>query len=629
MIRRQGYGALWSLPVTVAFYQSIAGATGLLLLYAGLYAALAFDPMSLRRRLLRLALWIFALVLATGLWPHGLRVPEFHHLIQSLRVLTPKKLDTADATLLLSLLLPALTASFESLGTLALRLLQLVLGIGLLSYVGSLEVNVAASAVALCLGFIAVRYFDLGREPAHGRRSLEIYGAISIGLVLLAGQTLPPLRPSPGGGTLVQQGYPLDIGQLDQTLIPATNAAFTSTSRAALYWQVFTAYDYTGQGWKQAGSWRTLVPGQESVRPGPGTRLVLEHVTLAATLPTDPVAGNVVELLSPPGAWLYNARSGAYRADGRDIEIIAALPSTTLRAARAVPVSARGAPRSALQLPRTLPSAVSRLAHRIIKGVRPTVGSEAAALIGYLHSHEQYVLQVPSDGGRDFVWDFLFVHHAGDCNSFSSAFVVLARADGIAARWVAGYLPGSPEQGGRVVTAADAHSWAEVWVPGHGWLPLDPTPGFALPSLQRGGGATAAASATGALPTVQVGRLGRAQALRALERAAQRESLARARARASQAPLDIAFVLGLVVLALAVWTLGHRTQAEVLYLRLWSYTCGKPWRRNQTVREWLGGAAPHLCRHVEWRLYGVPGGCPVGAREAWRELWSLRHGRKA
>ena len=54
------------------------------------------------------------------------------------------------------------------------------------------------------------------------------------------------------------------------------------------------------------------------------------------------------------------------------------------------------------------------------------------------------------------------MHHAGDCNAFSSAFVVLARLDGIPARWVAGYLSGSLVQDGRTVSSADAHSWAEV-----------------------------------------------------------------------------------------------------------------------------------------------------------------------
>ncbi len=626
MIRREGFGAVWSMPVAVAFYESIGGATALLWLYAAAYALLGFDGLTMRRRLLRGGLWLLALALASGLWPHGLAVPALHHLARTLRSFAPRKVGTGDATLLLALLAPLLVVAFELPGGLTLRLGQLLLGAGLLSYVGGLQVDVAVHAVALCAGFVLVRYFDLARQSAHGRRSLQVYLALSAALVLLVGQTPPALRPLSGRGQHVQQGYPLDIGHLDHTLRPAASEAFLVRSRAALYWQVFTAYDYTGQGWRQSGAWRPLAPGEAGLRPARGTRLVVERLDVVANLPSDPVAGDVVEVLAPRASWLYNARSGAYEVSGPKIAVVAALPRTTLAEADRTPVGARGAQRGSLQLPKGLPRAVRSLAHRIVRGVPRTVGSEVRAIIAYLRAKERYALQVPSDGGRDFVWDFLFVHHVGDCNGFSTAFVVLARADGIAARWVAGYLPGSPGQSGRIVTAADAHSWAEVWVPGGGWLPLDPTPGFGLPSLQRGGANGTPASATGQLPEVRVGRLGQEQALRALAGLAGRQAAGAAAGGVQRAFGYLSPAVAVLLLALLALAAIRRQELEILALRGASHLLGRPWHRQDTVRAWLAGRAPRLCTYVEWRLYGIGGDCPVTRQEAWREIATVfRH----
>ncbi len=623
MIRRGGFGALWSLPVAIAFYESVGGGSGLLVVYAAVYALLGFDQAVLRRRGLRLLFSVAAIALATGLWPHGTILPAVSHLAASLRRMSPKALGTADATLLFALLLPALIGLFELGGGLAWRLTQFILGIALVAFVGNLEVNVALSAIAMPAGFMLVRYHDLARQPAHGRRSLQLYAVLGVGATLLLGQSLIAHGPAPGSGPGARQGYPLDIAHLDVTLTPETNAAFFAQSRQPFYWQVFTAYDYTGQGWRHTGSWRVVRPGGEGLRPQRGTRLVVERIEVKGNLPTDPVAGSVVEVLSPSAPWRYDPRSGAYAVPGRDIEIVAALPRVGLQDAERVAVGGQGAPTAALRLPRDLPAALRSLARRIVRGVRPTVGAEAAAIIAYLHSHERYSLQVPPDGGHDYVWDFLFLHHAGDCNSFSSAFVVLARLDGIPARWVAGYLPGSLAAGGRLVTAADAHSWAEVWVPRQGWLPLDPTPGFSLPRLQSRAKAQPGASATGQLPQVRVGRRGRLEALNALARAAQALG-PMGGGRASRGPGDLWLVpaaLPLLVLA-ALWAIGAKRRL-VLGLRAVSYLLRRPWRPQDTVRQWLKGEAPELCRFVEWRLYEPGGPCPVTGHAALRSWLAL------
>jgi hypothetical protein len=57
--------------------------------------------------------------------------------------------------------------------------------------------------------------------------------------------------------------------------------------------------------------------------------------------------------------------------------------------------------------------------------------------------------------------------------------VVMARSIGIPARFVIGYYRGSYDEVNRryIVTEADAHSWVEVYFPGVGWVPFEPTAG--------------------------------------------------------------------------------------------------------------------------------------------------------
>ncbi|WP_392466732.1 transglutaminaseTgpA domain-containing protein [Arsenicicoccus cauae] len=66
----------------------------------------------------------------------------------------------------------------------------------------------------------------------------------------------------------------------------------------------------------------------------------------------------------------------------------------------------------------------------------------------------------------------------GYCTQFSTAMVMMARSQGIPARVVFGFLPGSLQPDGtRVVRAADAHAWPELFIDGVGWTRFEPTPG--------------------------------------------------------------------------------------------------------------------------------------------------------
>jgi hypothetical protein len=73
--------------------------------------------------------------------------------------------------------------------------------------------------------------------------------------------------------------------------------------------------------------------------------------------------------------------------------------------------------------------------------------------------------------------------------------VVLARAAGIPARFVTGYLRGERSRFAAhyTVRQSDAHAWVEVFFPGVGWVPFDPTPAAGRGDWQDGNWRTLAA----------------------------------------------------------------------------------------------------------------------------------------
>ena len=82
------------------------------------------------------------------------------------------------------------------------------------------------------------------------------------------------------------------------------------------------------------------------------------------------------------------------------------------------------------------------------------------------------------DSSESFLDWFMLENPRGYCSHFATAMVLLARAEGLPARYVEGFCVPSSSQGGTKVTDREAHSWVEIYFEGFGFIAFDPTPGY-------------------------------------------------------------------------------------------------------------------------------------------------------
>ena len=114
----------------------------------------------------------------------------------------------------------------------------------------------------------------------------------------------------------------------------------------------------------------------------------------------------------------------------------------------------------------TLSPRVRELARQVTWGHR-TPESKARAIYDYLINTMTYDKTVAGwgQGDTERACDVA----KGNCTDFHSLFMSLARAEGIPARFVIGFPLLADSQG----TLPGYHCWAEFYLPGEGWVPVD------------------------------------------------------------------------------------------------------------------------------------------------------------
>ncbi len=132
-----------------------------------------------------------------------------------------------------------------------------------------------------------------------------------------------------------------------------------------------------------------------------------------------------------------------------------------------------------LQLSEDVPERVQEEAQRVVEEAGGTTRYDRArAIEGYIRQFEYTEELDPPSLDTDIVDYFLFTAQKGYCDYSATAMVVMLRTLGVASRYASGYGMGYYDyaRGGWVVTQKNAHAWAEVYFPGHGWIEFEPTP---------------------------------------------------------------------------------------------------------------------------------------------------------
>jgi protein-glutamine gamma-glutamyltransferase len=129
-----------------------------------------------------------------------------------------------------------------------------------------------------------------------------------------------------------------------------------------------------------------------------------------------------------------------------------------------------------LQLP-PLPPRVGELARQLTAGAGDPYAA-ALRLTEYLAREFRYTLLLERQTRLDPIDEFLFVRRSGNCEYFAAALAVMLRSIGTPARVVNGFQRGEWNPYGHyfMVRLRDAHSWVEAYLPGLGWVTLDPSP---------------------------------------------------------------------------------------------------------------------------------------------------------
>ncbi len=311
-------------------------------------------------------------------------------------------------------------------------------------------------------------------------------------------------------GGMQKVGYGTNDERLGGSFVQDDTTVFQAVAKDDHYWRIETKEIYTGKGWVREGQgFSREVPSQNLVNVMDYSDSVKTERKNTIVSMTDHASFS--KIAYPYGIQrVLDSRAESFEINRTTGEIVPQKNGSTIQLDRykisyEEPTFSfkqlRDAPsqdpdhikENYTQLPEGLPSRVKNLASEIVEG-EDTRYDQAKAIERYFSrngfEYDTEDVSVP-DENEDYVDEFLFESQQGYCDNFSTSMVVLLRSLDIPARWAKGFTGGTEEKQVEYdgdmysvyeVKSSNAHSWPEVYFPGVGWVPFEPTQGFSNPT---------------------------------------------------------------------------------------------------------------------------------------------------
>ena len=345
-----------------------------------------------------------------------------------------------------------------------------------------------------------------------------VVGTVAVAVALILGPSVPGAGGSPlldyralgrgnSEGSLLSAPPPI-LSIRDKLTLGAVNELFTVSAPHAAYWRVIALDWFTDDNaWgvnkatEQAGSKLTRpanLPRSTAMHQQFHIELLDPHWLPAAY---QPVGINLTAARVVPESLTLLVDSKSHLSD-LVYDVDSAIPTPTVAMLQHAGDTYPSAMRKDLELPADFPAPVRALAHALTRHAANNY-ERAVALQQFFRSGAfKYTTDTNLGDSPDAITQFLLKTKAGFCEQFAASFAAMARVVGVPARVAVGYQPGALGGDGLYhVTNRNAHAWPEVWIDGAGWIPFEPTPGFAEPTLGIGTGGPAKTGSIGSTNT--------------------------------------------------------------------------------------------------------------------------------
>ena len=295
-------------------------------------------------------------------------------------------------------------------------------------------------------------------------------------------------------------GFSENDRQLGGPLLDDDTVLFTAQQDTRHYWRVESKDFYSGKGWINTIREEDLrtVPDSLRIADDNYQQDYLKEETVQLYLQNQgdylPLPYGSNHLTIEEGASGFIVDDAVQRVDlmelQQQIEVSLAWQPADYAAEtlQSLPLQQPDTPVDYTQLPENLPARIRQLARSITED-QSTIFEQVTAIENHLKNSIEFRYSktdavYPAEE-QDYVDQFLFESKVGYCDNFSTAMVVLLRTLDIPARWVKVFSPGDAQTENGLTTFTvrnrNAHSWAEVYFAGFGWVPFEPTPNFQNP----------------------------------------------------------------------------------------------------------------------------------------------------